>query len=480
MRKYNYDLIVIGGGPVGLVASKFALGIGKKVAIVEKNKLGGECTLTGCVPSKALIKAAEAAHTTKHLNKYGISSKQDISLDTAHVMNHVRSIVDQIYQTHTPKILETSGIDVIIGPARFKNNHEIMIDDKTISGNKIIIGTGSQPFIPPIEGIDTVAFLTNETLFDLETIPTSMIILGGGPIGLEMASAFNRLGCSVTLIEMNENILPREEHELSHILCETLIHEGVKILTSTKAVKVSSQSGVTISCIDSGNKPFDITGEKLLVATGRKPNTESLDLEKAEVRFNKRGIIVNNKLQTSQKNIYACGDVVGPYNFSHMAEYQAVAAARNALVPFFKKHINYDNVCWVTFTDPELASAGLTEKQAREKYGDSIRVYKKTYDSIDRARTDMQTIGLGKFICDKKGRILGAHILGPRAGELIHEIQLGKYYKIKFTDFYSVIHAYPTYSDIVWHAAKKAYVDRVKNNFFVRLVSRFLRKKTGK
>lgn len=473
----QYDVVIIGGGAGGLTAAKTARGFGKRVAIVEKmDRLGGECTWTGCVPSKALIKTAEVAWHTKNLSTFGLQASSH-SLDTNNVMDHVRAVVREVYSTQTPDIIEKLGIDVLFGEPTFLDAHHLQVgSDKQnkIRGTKFIIATGSSPFVPPIEGIETVDYLTNEILFDLKTLPKSMIILGGGPIGAEMASALNRLGVHITIVEMQERILPREDEELSTKLMGILNKEGVKIVTGMRATHAAKKGDeIAMTCEDVNGKQHDISAQALLVAVGRRPNIDGLGLENAGVQTNKRGIIVDNTMRTSAKNIYACGDVVGPYLFSHIAWHQAVVAARNAIIPFFKKRMDYKHVIWVTFTAPELASCGLTERDAREQYGDTIQVYRNTYADIDRGHTDRALEGEIKIVCDKKGYILGAHMLGERAGDMIHELQLAKARGIRFHELQSIIHAYPTYAELVWHAAKKAYLDHLERNMLIRVLKRF-------
>jgi len=478
---YEHDLLVIGGGAGGLTASKMAHGLGKRVALLEKtDRLGGECTWTGCIPSKALIKTAQVAYHAKQLDRYGLRSYQEISLDTSNVMPYARSIIQDDYQSYTPEKIRTLGIDVLFGNAKFLDTHQLQLDGRIITFNKAIITTGSHPFVPPIEGLDSVPYLTNENLFDLERLPKSMMILGGGAIGAEMASALNRLGVAVTMIEMNDRILSKEDPELVAMLTDTMLKEGVMIKTSMQAIKVEKNGdGVRVIAKDGSGKQHALHAEKLLVAVGRRPNIEGLGLEAIGVQTDKRGIVVNSMLQTTVKNIYAAGDVVGPYQFSHMAWYQAVVATRNAIVPFFKQTVNYTDVIWATFTAPELASAGLTEEQAREKYGDTITVYRKPYAEIDRAVTDRTKNGLAKFICDKKGYLIGIHILGARAGDIIHEAQVIKAFKKRFDSIHSVIHAYPTYAELTWHAAKAAYIERLENSFFGILLKKlFLKRKS--
>ncbi len=472
--RYEYDILVVGAGAAGLTAAKTAQGFGKRVALVEKtDRLGGECTWTGCIPSKALIKVADVAYTLQNVDRYGLRVQQPTVLDTSNVMPYVRSIIQDDYQSHTPDKIKSLGIDLLFGNMKFLDSHHIQLDERTISFNKAIITTGSHPFVPPIEGLDSVPYLTNENLFQLDTLPRSIVILGGGAIGAEMASALNRLSVSVTIVEINDRILPKEDAELVALLTDILHKEGVTIMTGMRAIKVEAQGdGVRVICEDKSGNRQRVDAQSILVAVGRRPNSEGFGLESIGVQTHERGIMVNSKLQTTVKNIYAAGDVVGPYQFSHMAWYQAVTAVRNAIIPFFKQNVSYENVIWATFTAPELASAGLNEEQAREKYGDSITVYRKPYAEIDRAVTDRTTNGLAKFICDKKGYLLGVQMLGARAGDIIHEAQVVKTLKKRFDSIHSVIHAYPTYAELTWHVAKKAYIDRLERNFFVRLLKK--------
>lgn len=469
--KYDYDCCVIGGGAAGLTAAKGARGLGKKVVIVESNRLGGECTLTGCIPSKALIKSAQVMHYAQNLKKFGIRHSCELAIDTSKVMDHVRSVVQEVYNRHTPTILQREGIDVEFGDYQFYDPHTLICDTKKITAQYFVICTGSRSFVPPIDGLSQVAYLTNETLFSLQELPKSILILGGGPIGMEMASALNRLGVIVTVLEIGKRVLPQEDEELADLLANTLIDEGVILRTGMRAEKIFELDGkVTVNCIDTSGTQHSISAEKILVAVGRRANVERLGLEHVHVQFSKWGITVDAQMKTTQKNIFACGDVVGPYRFSHMANYQARVAVRNMFIPFFKEKIHYNHLCWITFTAPEIASAGFTQEQARERYGNSIKIYRQEYRAVDRAYTEVELTGLAKFICNKKGYLIGAHICGAHAGELIHEIQLGKKFGIKFANFYKVIHAYPAYSDVILHAAKQAYIDRLKNNFFVKLL----------
>lgn len=476
-----YDLIIIGGGAGGFAASGIARGLGKRVAIIEKNKLGGDCTWYGCVPSKTLIKAAEVAHLSRNTAKYGIRGGTGNQFDTSQVMTHVRHIIADIYAGETPEVLREKGIDVYLGSPTFTGPQEIQVDGVPLRGKRIIISTGSHAFIPAIDGLDTIPYLTNESLFDLEKLPQSMIVLGGGPIGTEMASALNRLGVQVTQIEVSDRILTRDEPELVETLMASLRAEGLNILTGHRAIRAAARNGgVAITVEDAGKNRRIIEAEALLVAVGRRPNVDGMNLEKAGVAYSERGIEVNEKLQTSNPAVYAIGDVIGGYQFSHIAEYHATVAVPNALLPLpIKKKVDYRNMVWCTFTQPELAHGGLTEQQARERYGDSIRIYRHHYRHVDRARTDVAETGSSKFITDRTGKLLGIHILGNRAAELLHEAQLAKTLGRNFAEISGMIHIYPTYGDLVKRPADQCFVDNLQNKFYVKIAKKLFSGKSA-
>ncbi|MDY6933925.1 MAG: NAD(P)/FAD-dependent oxidoreductase [Spirochaetota bacterium] len=482
MDNTDFDLVVVGAGSGGISSANLAKNLGKRVAIVENDKVGGECTWSGCVPSKALIRASQIAHDVNHLNEYGLQIDGSLQLNTKNVMSYVRSVIEKVYKEEKPEIFEKMGISVFLGNPKFIDNHRLKVGEQILTSKSFIIATGSSPFLPPIEGLHDAPYLTNKTIFDLEVLPDSMIILGAGPIGIEIASALNRLGVKITVLDMSDHILPREDQELVDILSDRLKAEGVKLLTSTKATSLSRQDDGIVFTVQNGKGQIEkIKGESTLIAVGRKPNTSGFDLVNAGVEYNPKGIIVNNMLQTTAKNIYACGDVVGPYQFSHMAEYQATIAVMNAVLPIpIKKKVDYSNVVWATFTDPELARAGFTEEEARERYGDKIRVYRHYYNRVDRGKTDNMEIGMSKFICSRKGNLLGIHILGEGASELLHEAQLAKSLKISFAQIQSVIHVYPTYSDVIKRPSGQLYADRIRENFFVKILQGLFSKKDVK
>jgi pyruvate/2-oxoglutarate dehydrogenase complex dihydrolipoamide dehydrogenase (E3) component len=477
MKNFDYDLLVIGGGAGGFVSSKLAVGLGKRVAMVEKRNLGGDCTWFGCIPSKALIKASRVAYQSLHLENFGLRSEEPLVLNTDSVMSHVRSVVQKVYNTHLPESFEKVGINLFFGEPQFIDNHSIKLEDKILSARKFIIATGSSAFIPPIEGLDKIPYLTNETVFDLDILPKSMIALGGGPVSVELSSALNRLGVKVTVVQRRNRILVRDDRELVERLASQLQAQGLKILTNAQAIKFAKENGKIVLTVQrEENQISQIKADTALIAVGRKANVDGLFLENAGVTFTPKGIKTNRFLQTTAKNIYACGDVVGPYRFSHMAEYQAKIATTNAFLPI-KRKVDYKNVIWCTFTDPELAHAGLTEKQALNLYSDKIMIYRYEYRNIDRARTEVSEAGISKFICDDKGRLIGAHILGDSAGEILHEAQLAKTLNIPFAKIYSAIHAYPSFSDVLRQPAKLCYIDALEGNPFIRLFKKLMAKK---
>ncbi len=457
----KWDVIIIGGGGTGITAAFTAHGFGKKTLVIEKDKMGGECTWNGCIPSKTLINIAHKAHITKKMTG-------SLPLVSA-AMETVKNVQNTVYRHESPEALADMGIDYINAPASFTGKRTLSVNGEEISAGKIIIATGSSPFVPEIEGIHSVPYQTNETLFKIDQLPKSIIILGGGPIGVEMGQALNRLGVAVTLVERNNRVLPREEAVFSERMGNILTGEGVQLEVNAGAVKLEKQSGGIMVTLEREKERFTLEADEILVAVGRKPNTDSLNLEKAGIQTHRRGIVVDKYLRTTNPSVYAAGDVAGPYLFSHMAEYQGKTAALNAMLPW-KSKTNYNHIAWTTFTDPELAHAGLSEADFPSH---KIHVYEYDFEDLDRTMTHPGETGFVKIVCDKKFRILGASIFGPRAGELIGEIQVLKTLGIPLTKVVNVIHPYPTYADIIRQIAKKAYLDKVLDNPFVKLLRAF-------
>jgi pyruvate/2-oxoglutarate dehydrogenase complex dihydrolipoamide dehydrogenase (E3) component len=448
----TYDLIVIGSGAAGLTSAFTALGFGKKVLIIEKHKPGGECTWSGCVPSKGLINQAKDVHIAKKF--------ADITVDSAKILREVRGVSEAIYEHETPEVLEKAGAVFVQGEAKFVSSKVLQVGNTQYTGKRIMIATGSSPMVPPIPGLHDVPFLTNDNFFEQESLPNSIIVLGAGAIGMELSQAMNRLGVDVTVVEMMPEVMFREEPEFSAIIRQKLTDEGVNFHIGTKAVGVEkTEQGIRL-LTEKDEQKGTLEAEAILVALGRSPNIGSLNLDAAGIEYD-RGIKVNDHLQTTAKGVYACGDVAGPYLLSHMANFQGKIATMNALLPINRK-ANYEHVAWSTFTDPEFARAGLTEAEAREKHGDSIRVYHYDFaEKLDRAKTKAGDMGKIKLITSSRGKVLGAHIIGERAGELIAEVQVMKTLGLNFAKLQGVIHPYPTYADSLRQIAQQVFLDNL-------------------
>lgn len=468
-EKYDYDITVIGAGIAGMVAAVTAKGLGQRVAVVEKRRIGGNCTNYTCIPSKALIRLGHVCKDISWLVDQGIVAKPLCAFDTSQVMARIRSVVSAAYEKDRPETFEEIGIRVLYGDATFTDRHHLKVNGRIVSSNKFIIAAGTRPFVPPIKGIEDVPYLTNETLYDLQELPKSLAILGGGVDGLEYASAFGRLGVETTVIELSDVILPMADRELALHLHRALVQDGITLKLGARAVETATQDGrLVLTYEDKSGQRGEIAVERLLVALGRKPDLAGLALENAGVNVTPRGIVTNAALQTSAPHIYACGDVVGPDQLASMAEYQGIIAATNAALPI-KQKVHYRNSVYVIFTIPSLAFLGLTEAQAHTKYGHKMKVYRFEYSHMRRALIDGETTGLGKFICDGRGRLVGAHILGESAPEVIHEAQIVKAMGKPLRRTYGVTHAYPTYAQaLVGRASQLAFLDYMKDNPFVR------------
>lgn len=457
------DVVVIGGGSAGLTAAYTAKGFGKKVVLIEMNKLGGECTWSGCIPSKAFISRANDIYTAK---KYA-----SFEVDSSLILKQVREVVQKVYRGESTEVLEKDDISVINGQAKFVSPNVIEVGEHKIRAKKFFICSGSSPFVAPIEGLREVGYFTNEDFFLQETLPESMIVLGGGAIGTELAQAMNRLGVSVQIVEMDKSILPKEDFEMTDILSNRMSEEGIHILTGYKALKAYKKDKKIALLLQGVDGKKEVMADKLLLALGRVPRVDGMNLEKAGVVFDKSGIAVSSYLQTSQKHIYAFGDCIGGYMFSHMANVEGIQAVQNAVLPV-KRKFKVDNAVWCTFTSPELATVGMTEEEARKKYGKKIRIYRFGFENLDRAKTEEGKIGLVKMVLDRTGKILGASILGDRAGEMISEIQVIRTKGIKFGKIASIIHPYPTYGEAISKLSKVVKRDRILQHPIVKFLKK--------
>lgn len=442
----EYDLVVIGGGSGGLVVASAAAQLKAKVALIERDRLGGDCLWFGCVPSKSLIHASRVAYEVKNAAKFGIYT-DNYNINFAKAASHVQQVISTIQPHDSPERFESLGVEVIFGNGQFLDNKTFSINGRKLTARAFVIATGSRAAIPKIPGLNQAGFLTNEQVFSIQDCPESLAIFGGGPIGCELGQAFSRLGSKVTILSSRNQILPKEDPEAAKVVQDQLLSENIVILNNTKAERIEIENGK--KKIIAGNNI--ILADEILVSVGRVPNIESLNLEAAGVTISQSGIKVNDKLQTTNPYIYACGDVIGGYQFTHVAGYEAVVVLTNAL--FFPiSKVNYQVIPWATFTDPELARVGLTEAQAKEQYGEDIYVLKQPFAGVDRAIAEAKTRGFAKIITRSNGKILGAHLVGASAGELIHEIVLAMSHGLKVSAL-TGIHIYPTLSEVNSKAA---------------------------
>ncbi|GLY64236.1 dihydrolipoyl dehydrogenase family protein [Amycolatopsis taiwanensis] len=449
----GYDLAVVGGGTAGIIAAKTAGGLGARVVLVERRRTGGDCLWTGCVPSKSLIAAAHAAQNMRTAGRFGIAPVEP-QVDFTAVMSNVRRAIERIEPVDSPAALAEAGAEVITGTAVFIGPDQLRVEGRTsLRFRHALIATGSTPALPPVPGLAEVEPLTSDSVWNLAELPARLAVLGGGPIGCELGQAFARLGAQVTLIEGSDRLVPREEPQAGIALSAALSAEGIRVLTSTTVTRAAQQAdGVRLDLLGrDGNVMLDV--DRVLVATGRSPRTTGLGLDAAGVRLDAHGYVaVDAKLRTSNRRIYAAGDVTGAPAFAHVAGMQGNIAATNALLAPVRR-IDHERIPWVTFTDPEIAHVGLTEGQARHRHGDAVRVRLLRHEHVDRAIVEDDTDGFTHVVLDAKGRMLGATIVAPRAGEMIAELTGLLARGGRLRDLASVVHPYPAWSDGVWNAA---------------------------
>ncbi len=465
----KYDVAVIGGGAGGLVVASVAAQLGLKVALVEKEKLlGGDCLHYGCVPSKSLLRSAHVAHLARHAADYGISVST-ADTDMHKVNTYIHNAVKTIQQHDSHERFREIGCEIYTGSAHFVNAHCIRVGDIELHAKCFVIATGSSAWIPEIEGIKSVSYLTNEDMFSLKALPGHLLILGAGPVGVEMAQAYARLGSRVTLIEQAERILPRFDRDISQTLKRQFQSDGISIVHGV-VDRLQQQDDVRTVVLDDGR---ELSGDQLLVAIGRRPVVNELRLDQAGVEFSSSGIKVNTRMQTSRRHIFACGDVTGLMPFTHVAEQQAGVVIANAIFRI-PKRMDYRVIPAVVYTEPECAQVGMSLEQAEQDASASVIQF--DMQQLDRAITDNTTQGFLKLVV-RKGRIAGAHAIGHHAGEIIHELALAIQENMKLSKITALVHAYPSYSQLNRRAASQYYRDSLFSPFakkLVQLLSRWL------
>ncbi len=466
------DICVIGAGSGGLSIAAGAVQMGADVVLIEKGKMGGDCLNTGCVPSKALLAAGHAAENARTAERFGVFTNP-VEVDFAKAIDHVHSVIAGIAPHDSVERFEELGCTVIQAEAQFTSPTEVIAGDTIIHAKRFVIATGSRAAVPPIPGLENVGYFTNETIFENRACPDHLIIIGGGPIGLEMAQAHQKLGAKVTVIEMM-NILPKDDPEMVAVVRDNITAGGITLYEQTKTKEVRKTGDQIQVVVEHNGIEITLEGSHLLLATGRKANVENLGLDKAGVNYDRSGIAVDPRLRTSNHKIFAIGDVTGGLQFTHMAGYDAGIVIRNALFRLPSK-VNHTAVPWVTYTNPELAQVGMNEATARREFGDDIRVVKWDYAENDRARAEGDTTGFIKVITSKKGRILGAGIVGRHAGELIGVWSLAISKKMKIGAIAGMIMPYPTLGEISKRAAGAWYTPSLFSDKTRKLV-RFLLK----
>lgn len=478
-KYFDTNIIVLGAGSGGLIASLIAAAVKARVTLIEKHKMGGDCLNTGCVPSKALIKSARFLHDVKRSASFGIK-KASVEFDFADVMERVQDVIKKIEPHDSVERFTGLGVDCITGEGEIIDPWTVKVNGQTITARNIIIATGARPFVPPIEGLNDVKWYSSDNIWDLREQPKRMIVLGGGPIGCEMAQAFARLGSEVTQVEMAPRIMIREDEDISAMVEEKFKSDNINVLTNTLAVACKNGAEQTLVC-ESNGKTLEIPFDAMLVAIGRKPNVEGFGLEKLGVQLRENTTIETDEfLRTNYDNIFAIGDVTGPFQFTHTASHQAWYAAVNSLFGNLKKFkADYSVIPWATFTDPEVARVGLNESEAREK-GINYEVTTYGIDDLDRAIADSEDHGVVKVLTvPGKDRILGATIVGAHAGDLLPEFVLAMRYKLGLKKILGTIHAYPTMSEANKGVAgnwQKAHAPQ----FAVKVLEKYHRWRRGK
>ncbi len=478
-KKFDANIVVIGAGSAGLVSAIIAAGAKTKVILIEKHKMGGDCLNTGCVPSKSLIRSGRIMSYIKRAKEYGIDNASG-TLNFAAVMERVQGVIKAIEPHDSVERFTRLGVECIMGEAKIVSPYEVEVNGRTLATRSIIIATGARPLVPPIPGLDSVSHVNSDNVWDLLELPKRLLVVGGGPIGCELAQAFNNLGSKVTQVDLAERIMPREDPEVSERVTEQFAADGIDVLTEHKLVKFENIDGNNWMEAEHQGETVRVEFDVVLLAIGRKPNVEGFGLEELEIPLTKQGMIsVNESMQTVYPNIYACGDVAGPYQFTHMASYQAWFATLNAMLGgFWRSRVNYRVVPWATFTDPEVARVGLSETEAREK-GIEFEITRYDMDHLDRALADGEAHGFIKVLTvPGKDKILGVTIVGYHAGEMIGEFVFAMTHNMGLGKISAVTHIYPTLLEANKFTANAWRSERLPAKYFPYL-ERFFRWQRG-
>jgi pyruvate/2-oxoglutarate dehydrogenase complex dihydrolipoamide dehydrogenase (E3) component len=465
------DLCVIGAGSGGLSVAAIAASLGVSVVLIERDRMGGDCLNVGCVPSKAMIAAGDRAETIRRSGRFGIDAGEP-KVSFERVRDHVRGVIAAIAPNDSVERFTALGVRVIQAEARFTDGRTVVASDATIRARRFVLATGSRPAAPPIPGLDQVPYLTNETIFDLAERPERLLVIGGGPIGVELAQAHRRLGCEVVVFEA-ARLLPREDPEMAAVVERQLIRDGVDLRLGVAIERVEPHHGRVRIVSRRGDAPEEVEGSHVLVAAGRKPTTDRLGLEAAGIAVDKTGIVVDTSLRTANRRVYAIGDCAGgeagPYRFTHVANYHAGLVIRSAL---FRAPARVDNsaIPRVTYTDPELAAVGLTEEEARASHK-RLRILRWPVAENDRAQAERATEGHVKAIVTPRGKILGCAIVAPHAGELITPWTLALAKGLKIQDLAGLVFPYPTFSEVTKRAAVEFIRPSTQNPWVRRLVA---------
>jgi pyruvate/2-oxoglutarate dehydrogenase complex dihydrolipoamide dehydrogenase (E3) component len=457
----RYDLLCIGGGTAGMTAARVGRARGRSVAIVEREpRLGGDCTFWGCVPSKSLIEIAKLAHQARELSDLGFGEPR---LDLAKVMARKDGIVDGIAHDERAELFEEMGVRVLHGEAAFEDAAHVRVDGQVVEAASTVIAAGTDPAVPPIPGLRETPHLTNRSIFDVRELPRRLVVLGGGAIGLELGQAFNRFGSQVTVVELIDRLLFREEPEAGAVVADALRGEGIDLRVGTKAESVAKRGDELVVTVSRDGEEETLAADAILVAIGRRASSEALNLDAAGVETDRGYVKVDERLRTTAPNVYAAGDINGGFLFTHVAGYEGRIAGVNATGG--RQKVDYRVVPWVTFTEPEVARVGMTEAEAREEHGDAVDVGTFPMAMVDRARIVGEERGFVKLVTLRKGflgrktggRLLGAHIVGPKAGELLHEAVVAMQAKSFTGRLAQAIHAYPTTSLALQQAAAQLF-----------------------